>query len=89
LVGLRRAVTHLTLSDAQDLGLQVEPRDGGWLAVRPASKLPAALAANLRLQKSEIISLLSPMVASAMVPSRLPQHAGNNCHVQLGFFLSS
>ena len=55
---------------AHDLGLQVEPRDGGWLAVRPASKLPPDLAADLRRHKTEIISLLAgSSVASAMVPS--------------------
>jgi len=58
------------LQRAHDLGLQLEPRDGGWLAVRPASKLPPDLADALRRHKTEVISLLSPMVASAMVSTR-------------------
>ena len=48
---------------ANDLGLQLEPRDGGWLAVRPASKLPPDLAADLRHHKTEVLRFLSPMVA--------------------------
>jgi len=50
------------LQRAHDLGLQLEPRTGGWLAVRPASKLPPDLAAALRRHKTEVISLLSLMV---------------------------
>ena len=47
------------LQCAHDLGLQLEPRDGGWLAVRPASKLPPDLAADLRRHKTEVLGLLA------------------------------
>ncbi len=48
------------LQRSRDLGFQVEPRGGGWLAVRPASKLPPDLADELRRHKTEILSLLIP-----------------------------
>ena len=58
------------LQRAHDLGLQLEPRDGGCLAVHPASKLPPDLADDLRHHKTEILGLLATSaVASAMVPS--------------------
>jgi hypothetical protein len=71
------------LNQARGLGLQLESRDGGGLAVRPASKLPPDLAANLRHHKAEVLGLLasqivasammpSPMVPSPMVPARKP-----------------
>ena len=54
------------LQRARDLGLRLEPRDGGRLAVCPASKLPPALAAELRHHKSQVIGLLTgPMDARA------------------------
>ena len=48
------------LQRARDLGFQLEPRDGCWLAVCPASKLPPALADDLRRHKAEILRLLNP-----------------------------
>ena len=56
------------LQRAHGLGIQLEPRDGGWLAIRPASKLPPDLAVDLRLQKTEIISLLSSCRGWQSVP---------------------
>ncbi|MGA2686377.1 MAG: hypothetical protein ABSF51_15160 [Verrucomicrobiota bacterium] len=44
---------------ARGLGLQLEPRAGGGLAVRPATKLPSDLADALRRHKTGIISLLA------------------------------
>ena len=42
-----------------NLGFRLEPRSGGGLAVRPASKLPAELADELRHYKTEILGLLA------------------------------
>ena len=42
-----------------NLGFRLEPRSGGGLAVRPASKLPADLADELRHYKTDIIRLLA------------------------------
>jgi hypothetical protein len=52
------------------LGFRLEPRPGDGLAVRPASKLPAPLADELRQHKSEIIRLLT--APAGMVPSVAP-----------------
>ena len=41
-----------------NLGFRLEPRPGDGLAVRPASKLPAELADELRHHKTDIIRLL-------------------------------
>ena len=73
-------VTEL-LQRAHDLGLQLEPRAGGYLAIHPASKLPSDLADALRSHKTDLLSLLatsavasamvsSPMVPTPMVPTR-------------------
>jgi hypothetical protein len=48
------------LQHARNFGLQLEPRDGGRLAVRPASKLPPDLADELRCHKTVLLSLLTP-----------------------------
>ena len=56
------------LQRAYDLGLQLEPRDGGWLAVRPASKLPPDLADALRRHKTEVLSLISSCRGWQSVP---------------------
>lgn len=42
-----------------NLGFQLEPRPNGILAVMPASQVPAALVAELRHHKSEIIRQLN------------------------------
>jgi hypothetical protein len=55
---------HL-LERAYSLGLRIEPREGGGLAVQPASRLPPHLAAALRAHKHELIGLLT---ASAFAP---------------------
>ena len=61
------------LQRARGLGLQLEPRAGGWLAVRPASKLPPDLAADLCCQKAEVISLLNSCRGwQSVPPSDLP-----------------
>lgn len=58
---------------ARDLGLQLEPRDGGRLAVRPASQLPPHLADDLRRHKAEILDLLTPRRGwQSVPPSDLP-----------------
>lgn len=58
------------IQQARGLGLQIEPRAGGGLAIRPATKLPSELAAELRRLKTEILDLLAgSSVASAIVPS--------------------
>jgi hypothetical protein len=60
------------LQRARGLGLQLEPRAGDGLAVRPASKLPPDLADALRRHKTEVISLLAgSSVASVKVPSSM------------------
>jgi hypothetical protein len=48
------------LQRARDLGFHLEPRDSCCLAVRPASKLPPDLVADLRRHRSEILCLLTP-----------------------------
>jgi hypothetical protein len=52
------------LQQTRRLGFRLEPRPGGRLAVQPASKLSAALAAELRHYKTEIITLLTEMEAA-------------------------
>ena len=65
------------LQRVRDLGLRLEPRDGGRLAVRPASKLPPDLAAELRHHKSQVIGLLTgPMNAAARSLSATSGRAG-------------
>jgi hypothetical protein len=54
---------HL-LERAHSLGLRIEPREGGGLAVHPASRLPPELATGLRAHKHEIIPLLTGFAAT-------------------------
>ena len=58
------------LQRARGLGLQLEPRAPGGLAIRPASKLPPDLAADLRCHKAEVISLLSRCRGWQSIPPR-------------------
>ena len=61
------------LQRARGLGLQLEPRAAGGLAIRPASKLPPDLAADLRCHKAEVISLLNSCRGwQSVPPSDLP-----------------
>ncbi len=60
------------LQRARGLGLQLEPRAGGGLAVRPASKLPSELADELRRHKTEVLVLLT----TTAVKSASPKKAG-------------
>jgi hypothetical protein len=56
------------LQRARGLGLQLEPREGGGLAIRPASKLPPDLADDLRRHKTEVIALLNSCRGWQSVP---------------------
>lgn len=61
------------LQRARGLGLQLEPRAAGGLAIRPASKLPPDLAADLRCHKADVISLLNSCRGwQSVPPSDLP-----------------
>ena len=61
------------LQRARGLGLQLEPRAAGGLAIRPASKLPPDLAADLSCHKAEVISLLNSCRGwQSVPPSDLP-----------------
>ncbi len=56
------------LERAQSLRLGLEPREGGGLVVRPASRLPPDLAADLRGHNHEIIALLTGLATTALPP---------------------
>jgi TubC N-terminal docking domain len=56
--------THELLADLRNQGFQLTPLPGDRLEVRPFSKLPEELRAELKRRKSEVLTLLTQQQAS-------------------------
>jgi TubC N-terminal docking domain len=64
------------LARLRNLGVTVEAR-GDWLALRPASAVPADLLAALRAHKAEVLALLAASDAEVAQPPSRPAQAGD------------